>query len=86
MILPGVGAFGDAKAKLDATAVDSTPLDLRQGAVLGQRLDDPWLRASQGYDHNLVLSAARYGRRSHTAWRAVRWSSTTRLSLTETRW
>ena len=23
-------------------------MDLRQGAVLGQRLDDPWLRASQG--------------------------------------
>ena len=40
----------------EITPVDSTPLDLRQGAVLGQRLDDPWLRASQGYDHNLVLS------------------------------
>lgn len=36
--------------------VDGTPLDLRGGAVLGERLGDPFLAATKGYDHNLVLS------------------------------
>ena len=37
--------------------VDGTPLDLRQGAVLGDRLGDPFLAEVQGFDYNLVLSA-----------------------------
>lgn len=36
--------------------VDGTPLDLRSGAVLGERLGDPFLTNTRGYDHNLVLS------------------------------
>lgn len=35
--------------------VEGTPLDLRTGAVLGERLDDAFLAASRGYDHNYVL-------------------------------
>ena len=35
--------------------VEGTPLDLRTGAVLGQRLDDDFLAGTQGYDHNYVL-------------------------------
>lgn len=35
--------------------VDGTPLDLRQGALLGERLDDPFLAPTRGYDHNYVL-------------------------------
>jgi len=36
--------------------VDGTPLDLRHGAVLGDRLGDAFLADSCGYDHNFVLS------------------------------
>ncbi len=36
--------------------VEGTPLDLRQSVILGERLGDPFLAASHGYDHNLVLS------------------------------
>ncbi len=36
--------------------VDGTPLDLRRGAVLGERLADPFLEGAQGYDHNFVLN------------------------------
>lgn len=36
--------------------VDGTPLDLRTPAVLGERLRDPFLAASRGYDHNFVLN------------------------------
>ena len=35
--------------------VDGTPLDLRQGALLEERLGDPFLKGSRGYDHNFVL-------------------------------
>lgn len=35
--------------------VDGTPLDLRQGALLEERLGDPFLAATRGYDHNFVL-------------------------------
>jgi len=35
--------------------VDGTPLDLRSGAVLGERLNDPFLRDTRGYDHNFAL-------------------------------
>ena len=35
--------------------VEGTPLDLRTGAVLGDRLGDAFLAASRGYDHNYVL-------------------------------
>lgn len=34
-----------------------TALDFRRGAVLGGRLDDPFLAKSQGYDHNFALDA-----------------------------
>lgn len=37
--------------------VDGTPLDLRSGAVLGERLYDPFLKESRGFDHNYVLEA-----------------------------
>lgn len=37
--------------------VGGTPLDLRQGAVLGERLSDPFLAATRGYDHNFVLDS-----------------------------
>lgn len=35
--------------------VEGTPLDLRAGATLGDRLGDDFLAASRGYDHNYVL-------------------------------
>lgn len=35
--------------------VDGTPLDLRRGAMLEERLGDPFLAATRGYDHNFVL-------------------------------
>ena len=35
--------------------VDGTPLDLRQGALLEERLGDPFLKGTRGYDHNFVL-------------------------------
>ena len=35
--------------------VAGTPLDLRSGAVLGDRLGEAFLAASRGYDHNYVL-------------------------------
>ena len=37
--------------------VSGTPLDLRTGAVLGERLADPFLASTRGYDHNFVLDA-----------------------------
>lgn len=40
----------------ELAAVDGTPLDLRRGAVLGERLGDPFLAPTRGFDHNLVLS------------------------------
>lgn len=36
--------------------VDGTPLDLRTPTVLGERLGDPFLAASRGFDHNFVLN------------------------------
>lgn len=39
--------------------VAGTPLDLRDGAVLGDRLDAPFLAASRGYDHNFVLDGGK---------------------------
>ena len=35
--------------------VAGTALDLRSGAPLGERLDDPMLQGSRGFDHNYVL-------------------------------
>lgn len=35
--------------------VERTPLDLRSGAVLGDRLGEAFLAGSRGYDHNYVL-------------------------------
>lgn len=35
--------------------VDGTPLDLRQGALLAERLEAPFLEPTHGYDHNFVL-------------------------------
>ena len=35
--------------------VEGTPLDLRTGAALGDRLEDAFLAGSRGYDHNYVL-------------------------------
>lgn len=35
--------------------VEGTPLDLRTGAALGDRLEDAFLVGSRGYDHNYVL-------------------------------
>ena len=35
--------------------VDGTPLDLRRGALLEERLGDPFLEGTRGYDHNFVL-------------------------------
>ena len=35
--------------------VEGTPLDLRTGAALGDRLEDAFLTGSRGYDHNYVL-------------------------------
>lgn len=35
--------------------VDGTPLDLRQGVLLEERLGDPFLEVTHGYDHNFVL-------------------------------
>ena len=36
-------------------SVEGTPLDLRTGAALGDRLEDAFLAGSRGYDHNYVL-------------------------------
>jgi aldose 1-epimerase len=36
-------------------SVEGTPLDLRTGAALGDRLEDAFLVGSRGYDHNYVL-------------------------------
>ena len=38
--------------------VDGTPLDLRGGAVLGERLDSDFLANTRGYDHNFVLAGS----------------------------
>lgn len=35
--------------------VDGTPLDLRGGVLLAERLEDPLLADTRGYDHNFVL-------------------------------
>ena len=35
--------------------VAGTPLDFSKSAVLGERLEDPFLRPTKGFDHNLVL-------------------------------
>lgn len=40
----------------ELASVEGTPLDLRSPAVLGDRLSDPFLAASRGYDHNFVLN------------------------------
>lgn len=37
--------------------VEGTALDLREGAVLGERLQEPSLAGSRGYDHNYVLNS-----------------------------
>ena len=37
--------------------VDGTPLDLRVAAALGERLGDPFLQDSRGFDHNYVLES-----------------------------
>ena len=39
----------------EIASVEGTPLDLRGGAVLGDRLGDPFLAAGGGYDQNFVL-------------------------------
>lgn len=39
----------------EVAPVDGTPLDLRQGALLEERLGDPFLEGTRGYDHNFVL-------------------------------
>lgn len=39
----------------EIASVEGTPLDLRQGAALGERLDAPFLAGTRGYDHNFVL-------------------------------
>lgn len=39
----------------EIAAVDGTPLDLRQGALLAERLEEPFLAPTRGYDHNFVL-------------------------------
>jgi aldose 1-epimerase len=39
----------------ELASVEGTPLDLRAGAVLGDRLGNPFLAAAPGYDHNFVL-------------------------------
>ena len=39
----------------EIASVEGTPLDLRRGAVLGDRLGDPFLAAGGGYDQNFVL-------------------------------
>lgn len=39
----------------EIASVDGTPLDLRQGALLEERLGDSFLAATRGYDHNFVL-------------------------------
>ena len=40
----------------ELASVEGTPLDLRRGAALGERMNDPFLTASRGYDHNYVLN------------------------------
>ena len=46
----------DGYLEPDAAALqDGTPLDLRQGALLEERLGDPFLKGTRGYDHNFVL-------------------------------
>ena len=40
----------------EVRAVDGTALDLRQGVVLGQRLDAAELEEYRGYDHNFCLN------------------------------
>ena len=37
-------------------SVEGTPLDLRTGAPLSQRLGDPFLASTRGFDHNYALS------------------------------
>ena len=39
----------------ELAAVGGTPLDFRAPGVLGERLGDPFLAPTRGYDHNLVL-------------------------------
>lgn len=41
----------------EIAAVDGTLLDLRGGVELGERLNDPVLAKSRGYDHNFVLDS-----------------------------
>lgn len=55
-------------------SVDGTPLDLRRGAVLGERLGSAFLAETRGYDHNLVLD--------HNApWQATLWCPRTGIGL-----
>ena len=67
----GVGSVADHRVTLGAgrytpcgagnvptgeiAPVDGTPLDLRRGALLGERLGDPFLARTRGYDHNFAL-------------------------------
>lgn len=39
----------------EITSVEGTPLDLRQEALLAERLEHPALAGTRGYDHNFVL-------------------------------
>lgn len=49
------GAGGIPTGALDT--VSGTPLDLRQGDRLGDRLESPFFSPTRGLDHNLVLDA-----------------------------
>lgn len=46
---------GDKVPTGELAGVEGTALDLRQGAVLEDRLGDPFLAWAKGYDHNMVL-------------------------------
>ena len=39
----------------EIAAVENTPLDLREGALLSERFGHPFLESSRGFDHNFVL-------------------------------
>ena len=39
----------------ETAAVEGTPLDLRSGALIADRLGHPFLEGSRGFDHNFVL-------------------------------
>lgn len=40
----------------EVLSVEGTPLDLRQPVRLGDRMDDPLLAGTRGYDHNFVVN------------------------------